>query len=544
MNASEVFLNIGDWAGAIVDIIEFIGISVAVITFIVVAFLPLIRPVRRFLGKYKMPGWDSLWLVWKCRSKPRLFTRYYIESAIFHSEGYPMDRAAWKELRHIFSDRLDEYHKNGVFVIPVDSVSVMISGDVKAMIAEYFSFLSGERGSKKFWTRANVDKDESRKDAFCSEIKVSNGYLAPIARIAGINDRYEEDWKAIMESFDDTCRESLVPQSVLSYTYTWLMWGPSIQTSLLNAEGTNVLGVYGFGDEANSFFTAIPRTSFKELFNKGVLCEPSSICGHIVNPMAYVPAESEEFNADSLPFLERIRFQYRESPEYIFDADSIEVSAEHDHYFTAYVWGMFLASKKAEGKPEYRFTDAVAFFEHTNLSDRNSISLESVNQILARKFRSVFEANKEEGVTFHFVTAINNDTAKVLKKELQDMPNVSFKHKYSIAEILEAIDSHFNSNSWKVLPRQSYGDLIDLCRDIEGEGTDAKLAGLFGMLAGRSELVLAIRNQQGGLDAAAIADVENGLYKIKKTLLRSTSAIKASDIESFSDKDIRGFRSE
>ncbi len=95
-----------------------------------------------------------------------------------------------------------------------------------------------------------------------------------------------------------------------------------------------------------------------------------------------------------------------------------------------------------------------------------------------------------------------------------------------------------------MLPRQSYGDLIDLCRDIEGEGTDAKLAELFGMLAGRSELVLAIRNQQGGLDAAAIADVENGLYKIKKTLLRSTSAIKASDIESFSDKDIRGFRSE
>ena len=45
-------------------------------------------------------------------------------------------------------------------------------------------------------------------------------------------------------------------------------------------------------------------------------------------------------------------------------------------------------------------------------------------------------------------------------------------------------------------------------------------------------------------DPAVRADVENGLYKIKKTLLRSTSAIKASDIESFSDKDIRGFRSE
>ena len=375
-------------------------------------------------------------------------------------------------------------------------------------------------------------------------MSVSKGYISPIARIAGINDRYEEDWKAIMESFDDTCRESLVPQSVLSYTYTWLMWGPSIQTSSLDAEGTNVLGVYGFGDEANSFFTAISRADYKKLFNKGVLCEPSRISGHIVNPMTYVPEGSDSFNIDSLPFLERIRFQYRDTPEYIFDADEIEVVSDHDHYFTAYVWGMFLASKQGKEQPEFRFTDAVAFFEHTNLSDRDSTSLQSVNRILARKFRSTFEAVQDKDITFHFVTAINDDTAAVLKKELSDMPNVSFRFSYSIAGILEAIDSHFNSNSWKVLPRQSYGDLIDLCRDIDGEGTDSKLAELFGMLAGKEELVIAIRNQQGGLDAAAIADLENGLYVVKKVLLRSTSAIRTSDVVNLSDRDIRSFRSE
>lgn len=541
MNASEVFLNVGDWVGAVVDIVEFIGILIAVFSFLTAVFLPLIRPVRRFLKKYKMPVWDSYWLVWKCRSNPRLFMRYYIESAIFQTEGFPMDKSEWKELRHVFSDRLDDFRKNDRFVIPVDSVSVMIADDVKTMIAAYFEHLAGEHGSDRFWKRANVEKDHLRKDAFCATVEVTNGYLAPIARIAGINDRYEEDWKAIMESFAGTCRESLVPQSVLSYTYTWLMWGPSIQTSSLSAEGSNVLGVYGFGDEANSFFTAIPKAEFKKLFNKGILCEPSRISGHIVNPMSYVQEAEDSFTEDSLPFLERIRFQYRDTPEYIFYADEIDVVNEHDHYFTAYVWGMFLAAKQGKGKPEYRFTDAVAFFEHTNLSDRNSTSLESVNRILADKFRGVFERNADEDITYHFVTAINEDTATVLKRELSDVKNVSFTHKYSIAGILEAIDSHFNSTGWKVLPRQDYGLLIDLCRNIEEEGTDAKLAELFGMLAGKQEVVIAIRNQQGGLDAAAIADIAEGGYRIKKTLLRKTSAIRASDIEKFSDRDIRGF---
>lgn len=541
MSAGEYFLNIGDWVGALVDIIEFLGLAIAVISFVTVAFLPLIRPVRRFLGKYKMPVWDSYWLVWKCRGNPRLFMRFYIESAIFQTEGFPMAGQEWKELRHTFSDRLSEYQKNGSFVIPVDSVSVMIADDVKSMIAEYFSFLSGEKGDLRFWAMANSDKDDLRKDAFCSTVAVSNGYLAPIARIVGINDRYEEDWKAIMESFTGTCSESLVPQRYLSYTYTWLMWGPSIQTSSLDAEGSNVLGVYGFGDEANSFFTAIPRESFSRLFNDGVLCEACRITGRIVNPLKYVPATSDTFNSDSLPFLERIRFQYRETPEFIFDADGIEVIPEHDHYFTAYVWAMFLASDGGNAKPDFRFTDAVAFFEHTNLSDRDSNSLENVNRILADKFRACFSSDGNRNLTFHFVAAINDDTASVLKKELAGVPNVSFGHSYDMAGILEAIDSHFNSNSWTLLPRQSYGDLIDLCRDIEGEGTDAKLAQLFGMLAGRTEIVIAKRNLLGGLDAAAIADIEDGSYKIKKTLLRRTSAIRVSDVEDFTDNDIRNF---
>ena len=54
MNASEVFLNVGDWVGAVVDIIEFIGILVAVFSFLTAVFLPLIRPVRKFLKKYKI----------------------------------------------------------------------------------------------------------------------------------------------------------------------------------------------------------------------------------------------------------------------------------------------------------------------------------------------------------------------------------------------------------------------------------------------------------------------------------------------------------
>lgn len=537
MRLNEVFLNISDWIGGIVDIIEFIGILIAVATFVFAAFIPIARPLRTFLGKYKMRMGDAMWALWRCRSNPKLLVRCYIESAIFKTEGYPMDRDGWKELRGIFKDRLKVYNETGEFRITVDSVSVMISADVKEMIAEYFSFLAGERKCRRFWNKANVDKDSLRKDAFCSVVTVRSGYLAPLARIAGINDRYEENWNDIMANFADTCNASLVPQRYLSYTYTWLMWGPSIQTASLNTAGNDVLGIYGYSDEANSFFVAIPRESFEDLFNGGVICEPCSISGHIVNPLSYVSDNAPSFNTGSHPFLDRVRHQYRTDHDYILDADDIHTETDHDHYFTAYIWGIFLASKDTGAKPAFTFSNAIGFFEHTNLSDRDSSSLAPVFKVLSDKFRNCFSS--PGGLTYHFVSAVNDDTAEALRDSLQDLPNVSFEHKYTFAEILEAIDSHFNSESWCVLPKESYGDLVDLCYSAFGGRSADELTRIFGLLGSSTAVVLGMKTRQGSLDAAGIAELKNGTYTIVKSLRRPTSVIRDSDILGFSDREIR-----
>lgn len=532
--------KIGDPAGNVVDIVEFIGMVGAVIIFFTAAFFPLMRPVRVFLRKYKMPLSDSFWLLWRSRNNSALFIRFYIESAIFKTEGYPMEREGWRELRRSFKNSLKKFEKNDVFEIEVDSVSVMISDDVKTMIAEYFAFLAGERECKRFWTKANVDSDKLRKDAFCSVVTVRGGYLAPLARIAGINDRYEENWKDIMDNFARTCGKSLLPQSVFSYTYTWLMWGPSIQTAKLDTMGTDVLGIYGISDEAQSLFVSIPRSIFESHFNDGVICTPCKVSGHIVNSMSYVESHQKAFNDDSTPFLDRIKQRYRTDREYILDVDEMKAETDHDHYFTAYVWAMFLAADPNDAKPIFRFSNAVAFFEHTNLSDRNGKSLKKVNSLLAGKFKSAFTSPDGKKLKYYFACSLNQDTADVLKKELGKLGNVCFDNRFSVSDVLEAIDSHFvDTEKWEILPADSYGELIPLCNAAFGKTAKDELAWIFAKLSDEKTVVIAIKNNYGTIAAAGIAEFDSKAYKITKPITLPDSIITDSNILAFSDREIK-----
>ena len=539
MNWSNLFDIVSSWLGFVVDSIEMIGIIVGLLTVFFGAILPLSRPIRTILGKYKIPFREVIWALWRCKSNPKLFVRFYIESAIFHTEGYATDRETWHDLRGVFLGRLARFKDTGTFSIEVDSVAVMISADVKEMIAEYFSFLSGERKCKKFWTRANIDRDKLRKDAFCSDVTVHNGYLAPLARIAGLNDRYEENWSEILGNFSATREMSLIPRqdSPLSYTYTWLLWGPSIQTASLDDDKTDVLGIYGIGDEANSFFVSIPKASYKELFTSGVMCEASVITGHIVNPAIFISEHSKRFGTDSLPFLDRIRHQYSSDKDYILDIEKVEIQPVHNHYFTAYIWGMFLAVKDGN-KPVFNFADSIAFFEHTNLSDRDSKSLESVNRSLARKFKEFFSSDTRKDVTYYYVASVGYSTESVLKKELKGIDNVTFECEFKIGRILAAIDSHFNSQSWQLLPKESYGDLVSLYYSSDHKDDPKGLTEVFGLLASETAVVIAIRTRQGEIDAASIAEIKDGSYQIIKSLKRTVSAVSDPVL---SDREIRAY---
>ena len=546
----DVLDNVGNPAGNVVDIIEFATILAAACIFIGAMIIPLVRPVRKFLGPYGLKFGEAVAVFWKCRSNRYLYLRFYIESAIFATAGEPMDKDGWRKLRGVFLERLDNYmkadEKNARFIIRVDSVSDMIAEKTKAMIAEYFSFLAGEKGIKNFWPAANVDDGMLKKDAFCAVVSVSGGYLAPLARIAGINERYEENWKAIMENFAYTSDHNDLSRSVFSYTYTWLMWGPSIQTAHLETMGSDVLGIYGFSDEAQSLFVSIPRKQFETHFNDGVICTSCEIIGHIVNPLSFVSSGGSTFSDESYPFLDRIKQHYRANHDYILDVDDMGEDSSSDHYFTAYIWAMFLAEEggrlRKDGEyPAYSFANSVVFFEHTNLSDRNSESLKNVYGILADKFIREFGNDGKPDMKYHFVSSLNGETAKVLEEKLKPLGDkVSFKHKYTMQEILESIDSHFKgTETWKIIPPESYGDLVPLCKEEYGDESETVLAGLFEILSDKKNILFAIRNQSGKLDAAGIARLKDGKYVVVQALRRPVSDIQDKEIMDYSDREIR-----
>lgn len=542
--------KIGGPAGNIVDIFELLAVIVTVIIFLCAMIIPLVRPVRKFLGKYGLTFGEAFIVFWKCQSNRYLYLRFYIESAIFATGGKRMGKDEWRKLRGTFLERLDNFkkadEKSAKFLIQVDSVSEMISEHTKAMIAEYFSFLAGEKKLKSFWPKANVGDGLLRKDAFCSVVSVRGGYLAPLARIAGINERYEENWKDIMDTFALTSDRSLLSQSVFSYTYTWLMWGPSIQTARLDQKEADVLGIYGFSDEAQSLFVSIPRKHFESHFNDGVICTSCEISGHIVNPISYVSSHPASFSDDSYPFLDRIKQHYRDNNDYILDVDDMGEDSSCDHYFTAYIWAMFLAedSKKMKTgeRPVLKFSDTVVFFEHTNLSGRNKASLQNVYGILADKFYKEF--SNTEGINYHFVAAVNEDTREALQNKLETLKGkVSFDYSYSMKDLLDSIDSHFiGTETWAILPPESYGDLVPLCQETYGDESGEILAELFAALTDKDIVVVAIRNQSGALDAAGIATKQGDKYKVTKSIRRPDSVIQDSEIMGFSDREIKDLR--
>lgn len=110
-------------------------------------------------------------------------------------------------------------------------------------------------------------------------------------------------------------------------------------------------------------------------------------------------------------------------------------------------------------------------------------------------------------------------------------------------DLLDSIDSHFiGTETWAILPPESYGDLVPLCQETYGDESGEILAELFAALTDKDIVVVAIRNQSGALDAAGIATKQGDKYKVTKPIRRPDSVIQDSEIMGFSDREIKDLR--
>ena len=268
---------IGDWCGVLVDTL---AVIVALYVFIIYAYIPVVRPLRKILARQGLGFREASLIAWKCRSNTSLYMRFYLEMAIIQNRGEAWTSSDWKNLRKAFSKKLREYRelesqgKDAEFLVSKDNCSHILSENFKDLVKAYFDLFDPDSAEnrKSFFHRRFLRRiSDATPDRFRSVLEVKNGYMAPISRIVGLNDRYEQNWQAIMENYRRTL--SKLPErperdpgkeyrwaQALGFTYTWLMWGPSLQTwipSEKSEAGTYSLGIYGCGDEANSLYVSV-----------------------------------------------------------------------------------------------------------------------------------------------------------------------------------------------------------------------------------------------------------------------------------------------
>lgn len=520
---------IGDWCGVLVDTL---AVIVALYVFIIYAYIPVVRPLRKILARQGLSFREASLIAWKCRSNTSLYMRFYLEMAIIQNRGEAWASSDWKNLRKAFSKKLREYRemesqgKDAEFLVSKDNCSHILSENFKDLVKAYFDLFDPDSAEnrKSFFHRRFLRRiSDATPDRFRSVLEVKNGYMAPISRIVGLNDRYEQNWQAIMENYRRTL--SKLPErperdpgkeyrwaQALGFTYTWLMWGPSLQTwipSEKSEAGTYSLGIYGCGDEANSLYVLFKEPIRQVLRRQGDFCLPCTVKGRICNPVWYMDHCKGDFDARALPFAERVAgaYRYQTSFDYLLELEElqpekpVENGTSDAHYFTGYVWAMFLHSDN--GHPEFSLADTVVFFEHANLAYKEKSEMEYIHACLTEKIAR-YLSHARPG-KYHFCCAMNQDTEDYIRQHLEEkgLSNIEWGGVPGLdaARLLENIDSHFSIRRWEEIDRTSYADVVRLCAELQDE---KRLTELFHLLAKADVRVVGARNDHGELEAAGI----------------------------------------
>lgn len=527
----------GSWTETIINVTLLLT---AIYTFIFLVYIPILYPLRRLFKPMGIPMSEASLIAWKCRRQPALFLRYYIETVIINGSTTHMPRSRWRELRRIFEAELTEYDQQKSFTVHSSSVSDIISEEKKELISRYFDLCT--RKSRRtlndfLWQRHLRRNPDFKPDVFSSELSISNGFLAPMARITGLNDRFEQNWQSIINNYLHMVSNSAgtIPSAAASLTYTWLMWGPSVQIrpGAQSAASPKSLGIYGCGDEANSVHVIIPSYILEKKFSDSSSCKECTIIGRLHNPLYYIKTARSEFDPLSCTFLDRIHYSYQSTSEYIIEIRKLN-SAERESapkrpgYFTAYIWAMFNLQPDASARAEFRPANTVVLFEHANLADTGNYNF--LCESLLAKIRGFFQRfPAQPNERYLYCCAMNGDLDSRIRRLLTDNPpkNVAIGD-FGIPDILETLDAHFNIVKLQIIPPQRYADVVRFHYALR---QDNGLQELCTLLADPQTLVVGSEDEKRELNAVGILCA--GQTQLACTILSPRSTIAASDLEEF-----------
>lgn len=401
------------------NIIQFLGIIIVVITFILFRrpSYRIIRNVLRKLGyKYKF----DLFLLWKIRGNPNKLARIFVEICIIRSAGEYQNKKSWwkerlKELELKRKQVNDEY-----IPVYVQNCSEFSAGSaVSSHIDKYFEILHKKKD--KF----NIREDDFPLKFICT-IVFEEGFLMPISLITGLMDRYEQNWKPIIDKyafsqFNKNDEITGILPEELYFTFGWFVWNPSYE--MRDQKDFYKLFQYAFGDENNSVNIIMENNTkedsimndeiWEEFYEKnyknninGLLCIAK--CNLYENE--YIDKFWHHLSPEAHYFANKIN----KDEKYIFVCKEIEKIKTYkalNYYYSAYIWIMFEWIAEDNNFDPYK---TVTFFEHANIADNKVVDFleERLIEKVVVHFKNIFSRNEYKNRRYRYCISFSQSIYK------------------------------------------------------------------------------------------------------------------------------------
>jgi hypothetical protein len=311
-------------------------------------------------------------------------------------------------------------------VIDVDNVGDI--NDAREPIARYFAALV---------------KLRHPEPAFFSEVRVWDGFVAPLFLISGLIDRFD-DWKYVIAPYGRNLApdpEKPMPDAEASFAEQrlflfdcWLLWGPSIPVCRCHAwrgGQTAVQAVqYGYGDENRSVDLMMAQKDDETLSKQINACllgppETSGVRGHVLAGKATargVIRWGAELPEEKLnPVQQGIRD--RRNQRLVLDMTTGQTLSPPGgtrqnalaRYYSAYFWIMFVVCDRESGLPRYgdggKWRNLLPFFEHGNLA--SAVTLAALKRTLVAKVADsiVRFLEADNRLSLRYACAFDHDSA-------------------------------------------------------------------------------------------------------------------------------------
>lgn len=406
--------------------------------------LPVLFTILEILARHPQSPFQRSWNMF-VRMRMRVEHEIFDPRPEWHwppEEGLEPEprRFAWLRSFGGFLKARFDWHVRMSRIASHQRIEIETAGDVNdefAAIRRYFHVLK------------SLPFSRTTVMSFLCQVKIQRGFLAPLHLLTGLLGEYNDKWDGIISEFEkQTRRWRDVPlldmidgsgrmtardfRQLQSFIYhCWLLWGPSIPICAPvcgNWAGTYLSLQYGYGDENNSIEIVgerralterLRQLTFDHLERPGVMALPTVVTGILqysstarldATKLPPAVAASWEGSQDARPVLfysEGIAGDAltgeRAAGEKItgsieFDNSNDVPGAPRSHYYSAYLWIMFVVMRrdeKGEWVPLVPDTDfnpqrshlpwngTIPYFEHGNIADPESCAY--AKQVLADK---------------------------------------------------------------------------------------------------------------------------------------------------------------